>query len=65
MSKDTEPRKVALAEYPPDSGKLVIVLNPDSKYPFSFGLNKAKMIVDEECLDAIRKFVETGGKAIT
>jgi len=32
----------------------------DEKYPFSFGLTKAKMII--ECIDDIKKFVEKNDK---
>lgn len=43
-------------------GNKLICLNPGTKYPFSFGLSKAKMILDN--LDAIRKFVETNGESV-
>lgn len=38
-------------------GKPVLILrrNEDDKYPFSFGLSKARMILDN--LDEIKKFV--------
>ncbi len=42
-------------------GNKLICLNPGTKYPFSFGLNKAKMVLEN--LDAIRKFVETNGES--
>lgn len=45
-------------------GKSVIILRPTSRYPFSFGLSKAKMILEEQNLEAIRKFVESEGKSI-
>ena len=41
-------------------GNNVICLNPESKYPFSFGVAKAKLVLEN--LDAIKKFVETDGK---
>lgn len=41
-------------------GNKVICLNPESKFTFSFGVAKAKLILEN--LDAIRKFVETDGK---
>ncbi|MBL7198250.1 MAG: hypothetical protein ISS47_09150 [Candidatus Omnitrophica bacterium] len=39
-------------------GKPLIVIkrNEDDKYPFSFGVSKAKLILDN--IEAIRKFVE-------
>jgi hypothetical protein len=39
-------------------GKPVLILkrNEEDKYPFSFGLSKAKLILEN--LDAIKKFVE-------
>ncbi len=41
-------------------GNKVLNLNPESKFSFSFGLAKAKLILEN--LDVIRKFVETEGK---
>jgi len=41
-------------------GNKILNLNPESKFPFSFGLAKAKLILEN--LDVIRKFVETDGK---
>ena len=39
-------------------GKPIIVIkrNEEDKYPFSFGVSKAKLILDN--LEAIKKFVE-------
>ncbi len=39
-------------------GKPLIILkrNTEDKYPFSFGVSKAKLILDN--IDAIKKFVE-------
>jgi hypothetical protein len=48
-----------LQEY---KGNKLICLNPGSKYPFSFGLGKAKMILEN--LEAIKKFVETNGESV-
>jgi hypothetical protein len=42
------------------NGNKVLNLNPESKFPFSFGLAKAKLILEN--LDVIKKFVETEGK---
>jgi len=44
-------------------GKPMLVLkrNEDDKYPFSFGLTKAKMMI--ECIEDIKKFVEENDKA--
>lgn len=41
-------------------GNQLICLNPGERYPFSFGLNKAKLILAN--IEAIKKFVETEGK---
>lgn len=41
-------------------GNKVLNLNPESKFPFSFGLAKAKLILEN--LDVIKKFVDTEGK---
>jgi len=42
-------------------GKAILVIKrgDDDKFPFSFGLSKAKMILEN--LDEIRKFVEDEG----
>lgn len=47
-----------ISEY---KGNKLICLNPGSKFTFSFGLGKAKMILEN--LDAIKKFVETNGES--
>ncbi len=43
-------------------GKPILILKRDEedKYPFSFGLTKAKLIVDN--IDEIKKFVEENSK---
>lgn len=41
-------------------GNKVLNLNPESKFPFSFGLAKAKLVLEN--IDVIKKFVETEGK---
>jgi hypothetical protein len=45
-------------------GKPMLVLkrNEDDKYPFSFGLTKAKMML--ECIEDIKKFVEENDKSV-
>jgi hypothetical protein len=43
-------------------GNKLICLNPGAKFTFSFGLGKAKMILEN--LDAIKTFVETNGESI-
>lgn len=48
-----------LQEY---KGNQLICLNPGERYPFSFGLSKAKLILAN--LDAIKKFVESEGKSV-
>lgn len=37
-------------------GHPLLVLNPDGKYPFSFGLSKAKLILQH--YDRIKEFVQ-------
>lgn len=41
-------------------GNKILCLNPESKFPFSFGVAKAKLILEN--IDVIKKFVETEGK---
>lgn len=53
--------KVAISEY---QGKAMFVINPNSRFPFQFGLTKAKMLLDEDVLKALKTFVETEGKQI-
>ena len=48
-----------LQEY---KGNKLICLNPGSKYPFSFGLGKAKMILEN--IESIKKFVESNGESV-
>jgi hypothetical protein len=50
---------VEISEY---KGKPVIILrrSEDDKYPFSFGLTKARMILEN--LEEIKKFVDTNSK---
>ncbi len=36
-------------------GNPVITLNPNSRYPFTFGLSKAKLILEH--LDRIKEFI--------
>lgn len=43
------------------NNKPTLLLNPTGKFPFSFGVAKARMIVDN--FEAIKKFVETDGKS--
>lgn len=50
---------VTLSSY---NDKPVIVLGANSKWPFSFGVGKAKMILQH--LDSIKKFVESDGEKI-
>jgi hypothetical protein len=48
----------AIVERGEYKGKPLIILkrNTEDKYPFSFGVSKAKLILDN--IDAIKKFVE-------
>lgn len=47
-----------ISEY---NGNKIIILNPGSRFTFSFGLGKAKMILEH--FDAIKKFVDTNGES--
>jgi hypothetical protein len=47
-----------ISEY---NGNKIIILNPGARFTFSFGLGKAKMILEN--LDSIKKFVETNGES--
>ncbi len=51
-----------MAEIQDFKGNQVLCLNPESKFTFSFGLAKAKLILEN--LDVIKKFVESEGKDI-
>jgi len=42
-------------------GHPMIILNPDDRFPFQFGLNKARLILQH--IDEIRGFVETTERA--
>lgn len=42
--------------------KPMFVINKESRYPFSFGLPKAKLILKH--LEALQRFVATDGKTI-
>jgi len=44
--------KVTFTNY---KGHVLIVLNPDDRFPFQFGIGKAKLILEN--LEAIRMFV--------
>lgn len=50
----------SLSEY---DGNAILCLNPESDFPFQFGLSKAKMLL--ECLPVIKAFVESDGTKIT
>lgn len=47
-----------ISEY---KGNKLICLNPGSKFTFSFGLSKAKMILEN--LESIKKFVDSNGES--
>ena len=49
-----------MAEIHEFKGNKVLNLNPGAKFTFSFGLSKAKLILEN--IDVIKKFVETEGK---
>ena len=44
-------------------GHPMIILNPDDRFPFQFGINKAKLVLQN--IDAIRSFVDTTERAAT
>jgi hypothetical protein len=46
-----------ISEY---KGNKLICLNPGSKFTFSFGLSKAKMILEN--IESIKKFVDSNGE---
>jgi hypothetical protein len=41
-------------------GSKILELNPEEKFVFSFGIEKAKMILKN--IDSIKKFISTNGK---
>lgn len=43
-------------------GSPTLILNPEDRFTFSFGLGKARLILEH--LDTIKKFVESEGKSI-
>jgi hypothetical protein len=51
-----------MAEIQEYKGNKLLCLNPGERYLFSFGLNKAKMILEN--IDTIKQFVESEGKSI-
>ena len=60
MENENQGSIVERGEY---KGKPLLILkrNEDDKYPFSFGLSKAKLILEN--LEAIKQFVEENGGA--
>lgn len=57
MSNTNETSKPSVTVYKDNK---VLTLNTGEKFPFSFGVGKAKLILAN--IDAIKKFVETEGK---
>ena len=51
----TEPAAATRPKIGQYKGHPMIILNPDDRFPFQFGLNKARMIVEQ--FDEIREFV--------
>lgn len=51
-----------MAEIQEFKGNKVLCLNPESKFTFTFGVAKAKMILEN--IDVIKKFVETNGESL-
>ena len=58
-----ERRNIMIAERSEFKGRPMLVLkrSEDEKFPFSFGLNKAKMILEN--IEEIKKFVQENDKA--
>ena len=58
-----EQAQTPVAPVPPQvdefKGNKVLILNPGSRFPFSFGVNKAKLILEH--IDDIKKFVDEYG----
>ena len=54
---------MAIAEFGEFKGNKMIVLkrNPEDKFPFQFGVSKAKLVLEH--IEDIRKFVEENSKA--
>ena len=50
----------ALGEY---KGHKLVVLNPSDRFPVQFGLMKARLVVQH--FEAIRRFVQSGGTAVS
>ena len=46
-----------ISEY---NGNKILVLNPGARFTFSFGLSKAKLILEH--FEAIKKFVDSNGE---
>lgn len=44
-------------------GQPLVVLNAGSRWPFQFGLGKARMILEN--IEAIRAFVDSDGKSVS
>ena len=53
MAENTGTVTPVVDEY---KGNKILILNPGAKFPFSIGLGKAKMILEQ--IDAIKKFVQ-------
>jgi len=43
-------------------GSPTLILNPEDRFTFSFGLGKARLLLEH--IDTIKKFVESEGKSI-
>ena len=61
MAEETNEQVAAPAEPKVEEfkGNKVLILNPGSRFPFSFGMTKARMILEH--IDAIKKFVDEYG----
>lgn len=59
MSYEDENGEVKPPEVTEYKGNNMLSIHPDSKWPFSFGLKKAQMILDN--LPYIQAFVKSGG----
>ena len=59
-ANDTAVKKPQVPRTDVYKGNPVLILNPEDKWPFSFGLTKAKLILQN--LEAIRSFVDAHQK---
>jgi len=59
MSQESKKSTIVLDEY---NNQPMLTINKESKFPYSFGLTKARWLVEHA--EAIKKFVESAGARI-